>query len=74
MNALGPGLAAGVDDAIATACGEVTVVAGGRPFPIRSRTACRSNIFGGQAGGEGTITAEMLDYIQPRCTTTANRS
>ena len=64
-NALGPGTAAGVNGATATACGEVTVVAG-VPTVLNPIPNCVPfNIFGGQAGGAGTITEDMLGYIQP---------
>ena len=64
-NALGPGTAAGVNGATATACGEVTDVAG-VPTVLNPIPNCVPfNIFGGQAGGAGTITEDMLGYIQP---------
>lgn len=59
-NALGPGLSVDAGDAV-TACG--TVVGGAVPNPIPN--CVPFNIFGGQGDGSGTITQEMLDYIQP---------
>ena len=64
-NALGPGTAAGVNGATATACGEVTLVAG-VPTVVNPISNCVPlNIFGGQGAGGGTITQEMLNYIRP---------
>jgi iron complex outermembrane receptor protein len=59
-NALGPGTVAGIDGATETACGEVVSGVVVNPIP----NCVPFNIFGGQAGG-GTITQDMLDYIQP---------
>ena len=63
-NALGPGTVAGLNGATSTACGPVTDV-GGVPTVLTPIPNCVPfNIFGGQAGS-GTITQEMLTYIQP---------
>ncbi len=60
-NALGPGTVAGLNGATATACGEVTGGVVLNPIP----NCVPFNIFGGQGDGSGTITPEMLSYIQP---------
>jgi iron complex outermembrane receptor protein len=64
--ALGPGVAAGINGATTTACGDVVVVAGVPTVPNPIPNCVPFNIFGGQgASGEGTITPEMLAYIRP---------
>ena len=60
-NALGPGTVAGLNGATATACGVVTGGVVLNPIP----GCVPLNIFGGQGDGSGTITQDMLNYIQP---------
>jgi iron complex outermembrane receptor protein len=59
--ALGPGTVAGINGATTTACGPVVGNAVPNPIP----NCVPLNYFGGLAGGAGTITQEMLDYIRP---------
>jgi len=60
-NALGPGTVAGLNGATATACGVVTGGVVLDPIP----GCVPLNLFGGQGDGSGTITQDMLRYIQP---------
>jgi iron complex outermembrane receptor protein len=61
QTALGPGTVAGINGATTTACGQVV----GNTVPNPIPRCVPFNIFGGQQGGAGSITQDMLDYIQP---------
>jgi len=72
-NALGPGTVAGLPvtgvgtgPATATACGPVTDVAGVPTVADPIPNCVPLNVFGGQgANGEGSISPDMLTYINP---------
>lgn len=63
--ALGPGVAAGINGATTTACGAVVVVGGVPTVPEPIPGCVPFNMFGGQGDGSGTITQAMLDFIRP---------